>query len=498
MKSRRLVDVAGSNRTAYLKTAGRDSWVEIPYKTGPQTRGETLGSMWRETIGYAAWGVAPVLGMFGNNPPIPSPFPWPGGMDWGTYGASLGGAAAYLGDVASWLPQVRAAKGGLEGARKLATAARALGLKGSPMGFNKEQASSTDLAASSNYGAGWNKNCSYTGSFPRFGGFFTGPFWDPFNCNAAVNDESDPLAWAPHAPLVATLSTPCKAFNEVRGPCGPPWNWRIGDGYSRPADQANNPIMVVAPLAPASSMRPLRYGRLTPLAVAGLAAATMPHILRSGEMIGTPSLAMATAAVRLSQAGHPLFMSEHGPATKGTLSVPARVQQLQVQTAGRVGNPPPTVRFTPSDHQWRNIAGRREKKVKMNPGGMFRALMGAFTETADFIEAIHGALPKHLQRSRTWKGADGKWHRKLVSSMMRDLVNNWEKVDITQAMRNVVANEIQDQMIGMMARKGNKAGNVLGFGGQGFTTTLGKVYDRAGVNITAPSGWVKSAIEGKE
>lgn len=83
---------------------------------------------------------------------------------------------------------------------------------------------------------------------------------------------------------------------------------------------------------------------------------------------------------------------------------------------------------------------RGEKEVKTKLEKALYALLKAalaLTEYADFIEALHDALPKH----RRTKGAD-------INQKQRDLYFGIKDIDIAQAIANVIENEFEDFLIG--------------------------------------------------
>lgn len=84
----------------------------------------------------------------------------------------------------------------------------------------------------------------------------------------------------------------------------------------------------------------------------------------------------------------------------------------------------------------------KERKVRVTLG-RFSIVVNAITETKDFVEALWKALPKN-QRSKPEKG-----HRKVtLQAMLADLYRNWEDLDLSKGIVNVIENEIQDRFYG--------------------------------------------------
>lgn len=119
-------------------------------------------------------------------------------------------------------------------------------------------------------------------------------------------------------------------------------------------------------------------------------------------------------------------------------------------------------------------SGQREVKLKSNTRTTAWRIFSALTETDDFVRSLHKALPKSCQRSRDWKDKSGKFHRKLASSMLRDLHACMGHLNVIEAMKNVVLNEIQDRLIGQSAQFLNKrTADMFGTTGiQGAATRL--------------------------
>lgn len=135
-------------------------------------------------------------------------------------------------------------------------------------------------------------------------------------------------------------------------------------------------------------------------------------------------------------------------------------------------------RFGPPTHEWAPPSGFvREKKLKANYGTLFRFLINAYTETHDFVSAIHKALPKKSQ----CKAPFGK--RLTLSCMLQHLYDHLDQVDWYEAAGNVFENMAQDAMIGLANRGANRAFSGYtgrSVAGQGVATALGHVQNMQG------------------
>lgn len=88
----------------------------------------------------------------------------------------------------------------------------------------------------------------------------------------------------------------------------------------------------------------------------------------------------------------------------------------------------------------------RERKAVIAVGGVVRKLVNGVTETKDLIDALWKALPK-----------DCKGHSGTLQSRMWDLYKCWSRIDIPNAIWNVISNEAQDRFYGKIGQLGRKA-----------------------------------------
>lgn len=138
-------------------------------------------------------------------------------------------------------------------------------------------------------------------------------------------------------------------------------------------------------------------------------------------------------------------------------------------------------------HVYRRYPGRMKKlKVSGVAWRAFSMIMGAFTETNDFVNAIWKSMP----RSQRHAGLTSTGNRR-TDSMLKDIVNGWDTIDWDQAIANVVANEVEDAIIGRTARTLNAASVSSG---PGFGTMT---HDAWGTplseGVVKPiTGWIES------
>lgn len=96
--------------------------------------------------------------------------------------------------------------------------------------------------------------------------------------------------------------------------------------------------------------------------------------------------------------------------------------------------------------------------------GAFLKAYGSATEFGDFVEALHGALPKELQkpyRKKGWLTKDelARFNEETNSRTFKALrvYRNLGKLDINKAMENLIKNQGQDAAIGGANSKARKA-----------------------------------------
>lgn len=123
-------------------------------------------------------------------------------------------------------------------------------------------------------------------------------------------------------------------------------------------------------------------------------------------------------------------------------------------------------------------------------------VMDIVSESGEFVGAFYDALPKDVRQK--WEAkyvnghfaeVDGKWKwvidkRGLIDNAgqygidgadwkARALWHNWHKVDIEQAIKNVIANELQDKILGLYQRQlPNNIGHVADAGSLGLNELI--------------------------
>lgn len=107
---------------------------------------------------------------------------------------------------------------------------------------------------------------------------------------------------------------------------------------------------------------------------------------------------------------------------------------------------------------------KNERKLQFSSLGAYRVVMGAIdtiTESQDFIRAIYKALPCSV-RAGQWKSgpkggryfqrAKGKKGKYDSVGQLDQIARNFDKIDWSTAMLNVVENQVEDAVIGMQNR----------------------------------------------
>lgn len=117
--------------------------------------------------------------------------------------------------------------------------------------------------------------------------------------------------------------------------------------------------------------------------------------------------------------------------------------QLEIPPKG-----PP--RYVRNDHRQAPPRKReRERKVNSRSAGVAASVYDAITEGADFVDALHKSLPKHLRRGRS------------LSGKMADIYEHYDRLDPSEAIRQLLINQIEDKFIGRTiatSRKGYRKG----------------------------------------
>ena len=111
------------------------------------------------------------------------------------------------------------------------------------------------------------------------------------------------------------------------------------------------------------------------------------------------------------------------------------------------GSGPPTYKVGVGT-AWRRAPKGAEKKGEAVSKGVWKLAKAAFevTEAIDLLEAVHDALPEDCQNPAT------------PQSMALALVTCFDRLDVNQAVKNVIYNQIEDAIVGYLGRG---AGDVL-------------------------------------
>lgn len=101
--------------------------------------------------------------------------------------------------------------------------------------------------------------------------------------------------------------------------------------------------------------------------------------------------------------------------------------------------------------------GERTRKQK-GPLGRVLAVLDAVSEGAEVVDAFYEALPKKVQdnwdcnRNAAFIDSAGQYGIDNADCKLGALWHNWHKVDMNKAVQNIVANHIEDKVIGGIQR----------------------------------------------
>lgn len=136
-----------------------------------------------------------------------------------------------------------------------------------------------------------------------------------------------------------------------------------------------------------------------------------------------------------------------------------------------------TIRPRPGVHSPRRPGRRvRERKVRMKSALSFvivRALFEQLFEAADYIEAIYEALPRHTKDRAGCKKTE-------PVCMMGQIHKHYDLIDISEMINNLILNEGEDFIFGLLGRMSAVAAQRLGLSvgpgfGQGFIRAQGRL-----------------------
>lgn len=113
-----------------------------------------------------------------------------------------------------------------------------------------------------------------------------------------------------------------------------------------------------------------------------------------------------------------------------------------------VGTQPPPIRQPPrkNEREQKTIAG-------IPPKSVLGILISATTEGMDFVEVLWSALPKSIRgKDWYWNKKRGQWERHTTfQQRMEILWNNLDKVDVGAALSGVIANHVEDYLLGRIS-----------------------------------------------
>ena len=135
---------------------------------------------------------------------------------------------------------------------------------------------------------------------------------------------------------------------------------------------------------------------------------------------------------------------------RGPASVPHPARGLAVEV-GKDSRPQPIIRprARPKPH-----TKERKFMLALNPRSGLGLLYNAASEGKDFVECFYEALPKELQKLRGWDHT--------IPNMLRVVWDNFDKIDWEAAFQNLVENEIEDRLFGMLGKAVGKANRARG------------------------------------
>ena len=112
--------------------------------------------------------------------------------------------------------------------------------------------------------------------------------------------------------------------------------------------------------------------------------------------------------------------------------------------------PPFSYRIPPRPRNRAPEGRRRERKVRMAlVGRLAWGVVNFITESMDFVDAIHAALPYKLQAKPT------KGRRPTPSEKAERLWKHWDEVDVAKGVENFVNNQIEDWLWGRLDQSKN-------------------------------------------
>lgn len=227
--------------------------------------------------------------------------------------------------------------------------------------------------------------------------------------------------------------------------------WRgIYAGTARKAVPSNDPVHAL----PYPAMVPGRFPGFATMFVPRISPTVNPMGLPIGVPVATlkPWPASLSHALRDNQ-----NLVDKSSRTYGSVKPREDLDQgLEVGVKGgrAVVKPVVPVKTFPA----RPGRGVKERKTVMSAKwkGM-EWLIGAVTEGGDLVDAFYKALPRKYQ---AW--FPGRKHPVSLKEKMRALYRHFDKVDMEQAGKNMIANELEDRAIGFVGKRSKRLAKDMG------------------------------------
>lgn len=105
--------------------------------------------------------------------------------------------------------------------------------------------------------------------------------------------------------------------------------------------------------------------------------------------------------------------------------------------------------------------GTKERKVGV-PAAMVPILkaVNALTEGLDFLDALYDALPR--QAKAKWRDTNYEWLNPTPSAKLAAVYFHAEQIDLSQALENLVVEQLKDIAYGRIGRMGAETSRILG------------------------------------
>lgn len=130
---------------------------------------------------------------------------------------------------------------------------------------------------------------------------------------------------------------------------------------------------------------------------------------------------------------------------------------------GKPGQPKPSIGV--AGPKGTNPPGRKEKERKTKLGAVggtaAARIVNMTTESLDFLDALWDALPEEIKRkgarhNRSLAEKLERKGRKRYSEKVKDVWNHFDKINLTDALENIIKNQVEDFVIGKMSKHATK------------------------------------------